>query len=210
MNGLRLVLIGAGCLFVIAACGALIGIIDSVREGDATSPSLWLSVFVVEVMLVSIAVVLFRSASRIARRQRRREDDAVQSEASVELFCPRCDSANLVQGPEDLSLLLRKSYAARCLGCGEHVKVSAEDWRRLPLPEIGEAHETWADKRHLMRRLPMTAGQTALVLLGLFGWLAIMMALDEDEREFGAAAFLIVPACWWLGRLLFGPKRANE
>ncbi len=210
MNALRLVLIAAGGLLVIAACGALVGVIDSVREGEPGSPSLWLSLVVFEIILVLIAVVLFRSAGRIARGQRRHEHAAMQSEAPVELFCPMCDSGNLVQGPEDLSPLFRKSYAARCLECGERLSVSAEDWRRLPLPEISEAYETSADRKHLMRRLPMTTGQTALVLLGLFGWLAIMFALDEDEREFGAAAFLIVPACWWLGGLLFRPRRASE
>jgi hypothetical protein len=90
------------------------------------------------------------------------------------------------------------------------VEVQEEDWRRLPLPEIRDAYETSADRKHLMRRLPMTTGQTGFVLLGLFGWIAIVIALGTDKYELSGLAFLIVLGCWWLGRLLFRPKRGSE
>jgi hypothetical protein len=209
MNGIRLLLIALGSLFVLAACGGLIGAIDAAREREAGSLGLWLSVFLVEVVLVSIGVVLIRLAGRVARRQRQR-DAAPQSDVPAGLVCPRCESRSLAQGSESTDLLFRKSYEARCLKCGERVEVSAEEWRQLPIPEMGDAFETPADRQHLIRRLPMTTGQTVFVLLGLLAWVAIFIALGRDKYGLSAPAFVLVLGSWWLGRLLFRPRGSSE
>jgi hypothetical protein len=213
VNALRLLLIALGGLLTIAACGALVGMIASASREDGLSTATdWLGLVLVEAVLVSFAVGLFYLAHRIARWQEAREQAAVRSEVVAELLCPQCDSSRFVQGPEKPGFLFGRSYVARCLECGHRLEVSREGWRRLPLPEIGEAYETWADKKHLMRRLPMTAGQLVFVLLGLVGWLVIVvfLVLDDDDLALAAPALLIVFGCWWLGRLLFPAKRSSE
>ncbi|MCH9034775.1 MAG: hypothetical protein IID42_09760, partial [Planctomycetes bacterium] len=124
------------------------------------------------------------------------------------------------QGPEENNLLFRKSYVARCLACGHRHNVSFQGWRRLPLPESGDAHETWSDKKHLMQRAAMTAGQTVFVLLGLIGmFVAIFLLVDVDDKdrtftEFDAlllvCPFPVLYGLWWVGRLLFPPERVGD
>ncbi len=137
------------------------------------------------------------------------EPDHRSTNSSEEPFCPQCGCGNLVQGPEEKGWFFRTSYVARCLGCGHRLEVSREEWRTLPLPEVGDAFETWDDKMHLTRRAPMSAGQIVLVLLGIVGFFVVAFLVpDEGDVDLALIAFMpVVFGCWWLGRLLFPPKR---
>ncbi len=212
MNALRLLLIALGCLFAIAAFGALIGFIDSAREDDSLpTAGAWLGAVLLEILLVSIAVGLFYFAKRMVRDRHAREHAAMQSEVPVVLFCPQCDSSELVQGPENVDWLVRKSYTARCVACGYRPKVSREEWQHLPLPEGGEPYETWDDRKHLIRRSPMTAGQTVVVLMGMVGIFVVLFVIDDFDLDLLGVTFLpVVFGCWWLGRVFFRPKHDHE
>jgi transcription elongation factor Elf1 len=218
---LRVFLLAFGGLFAIAACFGLAGLITAIFEGRA-SPSrgnpLW--ILIVPTMLTLTATGFFWLARLIGRRVEARQRAESLSFASADFPCPQCDGVRVVQGPEEEHVFSRTTCLARCLDCGHRFDVSRQEWRVLPLPESGDAYETWDDKQHIMRRTPMTTGQTVFVLLGLVVFFVVGVVLFDigDLERWGTAGELVVAAfflpiiygLWWAGRSLFPPERIDE
>ena len=112
--------------------------------------------------------------------------------------------------------LFRRGGVARCLACGYRREVSVQEWRRLPLPDGGDAYETWKDKQHVMGRSPMSAGQAVFVISGLVGAFVIIFGLfDIDDVEnyeilFYPIAPVVMYGIWSAGRWLFPHKKIGN
>ncbi|MFQ5805264.1 MAG: hypothetical protein ACE5I3_02305 [Phycisphaerae bacterium] len=130
---------------------------------------------------------------------------------SKDSLCPECGSAALVRGIHKTDWLLRSRYLVRCLTCGVRFQAPREFWEHLRWPQLGEPYESTDDKSELMKRLPMTAGQTVCVCLGvIFSVVTVFYLLFAiNLAEFLAfSVFLpIVYAAWWIGRFLFPAGR---
>ena len=213
MNALRIALLAIGGLFAVAAAGAVCGIIASLSKGEGPSTAVdWLGVILVEVVLLLIAAGLFRAARAIGRRPGLLGDASAHADDSEALLCPECCADSFVQGHIKSGLLFGRTYIARCRSCAHRAEVSRAEWLQLPLPEDGDALETWDDKRHRTGRLPMTPVQILFVLAGLIGFFAVVfLAFDNvDTTMLSWAVAIVAGGCWWLGRLASRSKRSRE
>jgi len=218
VNTLRVVLIAVACLFAIATCFVGVGIVVALyQEADSLTGGELLVTLLIGALFVLSTVGLFYLVRLVARKQRAIERKTRSLNAPVDTLCPNCDSDQIVQGPETSYLLARRTYVARCLVCGHRLNVSFQDWRWLPLPDGGDAFETWNDKKHLMRRSPMTTGQAVFVFVGLVGiFVAPFLFFDIDD-VYGqstknnlllhALSGVVLFGLWRTGRFLFPPKR---
>jgi len=215
VSAIRVILIALGCLFAMAACFVGVGIVVALyKERDSLTGGEVLQSLLFEAMFALPAVGFFYLARLAERRQEAIERESRLLNPPVEIFCPECDSDQVVQGPEKRSLSARRTYVARCLACGHRLSVSFQDWRWLPLPEGGDAFETSDDRNHLMRRTPMTTGQAVFVFVGLVGtFVVLFLVVDDVDGAFTGNGVLfpvfsgfVLYGLWRTGRFLFPPK----